>query len=63
MELTGINISTISKGELIYKEGSLRADRRAGRYIERPCFAPYYGALEKRSSANAPTSVERNDYK
>lgn len=60
MELTGVNIATISQGELIFKDGDIRTERGAGRYIERPCFAPYYSAVEKRSSSTAPTSVERS---
>ena len=28
-------------------------------YINRPIYAPYYGAIEKRSAATAPFAVER----
>ena len=28
-------------------------------HIDRPCYAPYYGAIEKRSAATAPLAVER----
>ena len=28
-------------------------------HIDRPFFAPYYGAIEKRSAATAPLAVER----
>ena len=60
MELTGINVATISQGLVVYKNGDVRTERGVGRYVERPCFAPYYSAVEKRSSAIAPTSVERS---
>jgi dihydropyrimidinase len=60
MELTGINVATISQGLVVYKNGNVRTERGVGRYVERPCFAPYYSAVEKRSSATAPTSVERS---
>ncbi len=60
MELTGINVATISQGLVVYKNGDVRTERGVGRYVERPCFAPYYSAVEKRSSATAPTSVERS---
>ena len=60
MELTGINVATISQGLVVYQNGKVRTERGVGRYVERPCFAPYYSAVEKRSSATAPTSVERS---
>jgi len=45
---------------VVYKNGDVRTERGVGRHVERPCFAPYYSAVEKRSSATAPTSVERS---
>ncbi len=60
MELTGINVATVSQGKVVYKDGDVRTDRGVGRYVDRPCFAPYYAAVEKRSSAIAPTSVDRS---
>ena len=60
MELTGINVATISQGLVVYQDGDVRTERGVGRNVERPCFAPYYSAVEKRSSATAPTSVERS---
>ena len=60
MELTGINVATISQGLVVYQKGEVRTERGVGRYVESPCFAPYYSAVEKRSSATAPTSVERS---
>jgi dihydropyrimidinase len=38
MEVTGLARSTISRGRLVWHEGVLRAERGAGRYVERPCF-------------------------
>ena len=60
MELTGINVATVSQGKVVYKDGDVRTDSGVGRYVDRPCFAPYYAAVEKRSSATAPTSVDRS---
>ena len=60
MELTGVNVATVSQGKVVYKDGDVRTERGVGRYVDRPCFAPYYGAVEKRSLATAPTSVERS---
>ncbi len=59
MELTGINVATVSQGKVVYKDGDVRTESGVGRYVDRPCFAPYYAAVEKRSSATAPTSVDR----
>ena len=60
MELTGINVATVSQGKVVYKDGDVRTESSVGRYVDRPCFAPYYAAVEKRSSAIAPTSVDRS---
>ncbi len=60
MELTGINVATVSQGKVVYKDGDVRTESGVGRYVDRPCFAPYYAAVEKRSSAIAPTSVDRS---
>ena len=60
MELKGVNVATVSNGVLVYKDGDIRTEKGAGRYIDRPCFAPYYSAIEKRSSAIGPTSVDRS---
>ena len=59
MELTGINVATVSQGKVVYKDGDVHTESGVGRYVDRPCFAPYYAAVEKRSSATAPTSVDR----
>ena len=60
MELTGINVATVSQGKVVYKDGDVLTERGVGSYVDRPCFAPYYAAVEKRSSATAPTSVDRS---
>jgi dihydropyrimidinase len=44
-EVTGINVSTVSQGKLVYHDGELRAKQGVGRYIDRPPFAPYAQAL------------------
>ena len=48
MEVQGINTTTISQGKIVYQDGDVRTTRGAGRYIDRPCFAPYYGAMKIR---------------
>jgi dihydropyrimidinase len=44
MEVTGLARSTIANGRLVWHEGTLRAVRGAGRYVERPCFSPVFKA-------------------
>lgn len=55
----GVNVVTIANGKLLWKDGDLRAEKGAGRYVERPTFAPYYDAIQKRATATAPTAVPR----
>lgn len=59
MEVTGLPSHTISQGKVTYKEGDLRAVEGAGNYVNRPNFAPYYAAMEKRNELNKPTAVKR----
>ena len=60
MEVTGNPLTTISQGKVVYHDGEVRSVRGAGRHIDRPCFAPYYDAIEKDRAHNAPTAVERD---
>ncbi len=59
MEVTGNNRASLSRGQVTYLDGDVRAVRGAGRYIDRPCFAPYYDAIVKTEQRNQPTPVER----
>ncbi len=59
MKVTGINIATISNGNLVYSKGELRAVKGAGNYIERPCFPNYVQAMGKHTEATKPTAVKR----
>ncbi len=44
----GIPSHTISQGKVVWKDGELRAEKGAGRYIERPPFAlPFEGLKER----------------
>ncbi len=59
MEVRGSAAVTISQGRVVFDRGDLRAVRGAGRYIDRPCFAPYWDAQQRRNAVNEPTKVER----
>jgi dihydropyrimidinase len=60
MEVTGIPTVTLSRGEIVWKDGDLRTVRGAGRYIDRPCFAPYFDAANTARSLAEPTAVDRS---
>lgn len=59
MEVTGINTVTIAQGKVVYKDGDVRTVRGAGRYIDRPPFAPYYEALRIKRERERPQPVSR----
>ena len=59
MEVTGLARHTISQGKLVWTDGDLRTVRGAGRYIERPCFAPPMLAIAEQNRRNVPTGVRR----
>jgi dihydropyrimidinase len=59
MEVTGLAKTTLSQGKVVWDEGELRATRGAGRYIDRPCFAPYHDAVKMQADYGRPTPVKR----
>ena len=59
MEVTGVAATTISQGKVVWEDGQLRSVRGAGRYIDRPCFAPYWSAVDRARTLATPTPVDR----
>jgi dihydropyrimidinase len=59
MTVQGCASHTLSQGKVVYADGELKVERGAGQYIERPAFASYYDAIEKRKQHNKPTAVNR----
>ena len=59
MQVTGIPSHTVSQGKLVYADGELDVERGAGQYIEKPPFAAYYDAMQKRAEHKRPTAVKR----
>ena len=55
----GIASHTISQGKLVWVDGELRAERGAGRYIDRPPYAEIYETIEKRIKASEAHAVQR----
>ena len=59
MTVTGCASHTISRGKLVFADGELNVERGAGRYVDRPSFAPYYDALQKQARHAEPVAVKR----
>jgi len=60
MEVVGVPAITISRGKVVWENGQLSAERGAGRYVDRPCFAPYYDAINKARALAVPHAVKRS---
>ncbi len=59
MTVTGCASHTISRGNVVYANGELKVERGAGRYVDRPAFAPFYDALHKQAQRAEPVPVQR----
>jgi dihydropyrimidinase len=59
MEVKGRASHTLSRGKVVWTDGQLDVERGAGRYVDRPPFAPYYEALNKQAQAAEPVPVTR----
>jgi dihydropyrimidinase len=59
MTVKGCASHTVSAGKLVYAKGELRVERGAGRYVNRPPFAPYYDALKRQADLAKPSAVAR----
>jgi dihydropyrimidinase len=59
MTVTGCASHTLSQGKVVYANGELNVERGAGRYVDRPSFAPFYDALQKQAQRQQPVAVKR----
>jgi dihydropyrimidinase len=59
MEIKGCPSHTVSQGKVVYADGELNVERGAGRYVNRPPFAPFYDALQKQAQLAEPVAVKR----
>ena len=57
--VTGVPITTVSQGKVVYRDGDLRAERGVGRYVQRPAFNPHFDAMARWSRLHAPVAVTR----
>ncbi|MGB5335088.1 MAG: dihydropyrimidinase [Woeseiaceae bacterium] len=59
MTVTGCASHTLSQGRVVFADGELNVERGAGRYVDRPPFAPYYDALKVQAEKAEPVAVRR----
>jgi dihydropyrimidinase len=50
---------TLSRGMVVCKTDQLSTERGRGRYVDRPCFAPYHESQRLRNVAAEPSAVAR----
>ncbi|MCH9695491.1 MAG: dihydropyrimidinase [Gammaproteobacteria bacterium] len=60
MTVTGCASHTLSQAKVVYANGNLTVERGAGRYVERPAFASYYDAVQKRAQNAQPIAIDRS---
>ncbi|ALN72683.1 dihydropyrimidinase [Aureimonas sp. AU20] len=59
-ELTGLPAVTLSRGQIAYRNGEIRAETGEGRFVQRPANAPVAKALSTWKELTAPRKVERS---
>lgn len=59
MEVVGNPVHTFSRGAHVYDRGQLQTVRGAGRYVNRPCDAPFWSAQRLRNGQPKPGPVDR----
>ena len=59
MEVTGNAAVTVSRGMVVWENGELKTERGRGKYIDRPCWAPYWDSQKSRNEHAEPSAVER----
>ena len=58
-KVTGLPMVTLSQGNIVWMNGELRTTRGAGRWVNRPAFAPVFDALRRSAAAHVPQAVVR----
>ncbi len=59
-EVTGNAVVTLSRGDIVWKDGELRTKEGAGKYLARKPFAPFITASNTRSELLKPKGVDRS---
>ena len=60
MEITGNAAVTLSRGRVVWRDGQLSTERGTGRYVNRPPFADFWAAQNKRNLMAMPGPVQRD---
>ena len=58
-QVIGLPVVTLSQGKIVWMNGELRTERGAGRYVNRPPFAPMFEAAKRQASLHTPHAVSR----
>ena len=58
-QVTGLAKVTLSQGNIVWIDGELRTEPGAGRYVNRPAFAPVFDALKRQAGLHVPHAVAR----
>jgi dihydropyrimidinase len=59
METIGNPAVTLSRGKIVWQNDMLSVERGWGKYVDRPCNAPYWSAIRKANELAEPTAVKR----
>ena len=59
MEVVGVPAVTLRRGEVLWDNGQLNAEKGTGVHIDRPCWAPYHEALKQARELAVPRKVNR----
>jgi dihydropyrimidinase len=59
MEITGNAAVTLSRGRVVWENDELKTERGTGKYVNRPPFASFWDAQNKRNALAEPTAVDR----
>jgi dihydropyrimidinase len=59
-QVQGLPMVTLSQGKIVWMNGELRTERGAGRYVNRPPFAPMFEAAKRQASLHTPHAVLRD---
>jgi dihydropyrimidinase len=59
MTVKGVPSHTVSQGKVVWADGKLEAVKGAGRYIDRPTFAPFFDAVKRQNQLRQRRPVVR----
>ena len=59
MTVLGNAAVTLSRGKVLWQNDTLSTERGYGKYVNRPCNAPFWESQKLRNAQSAPTRVER----